>query len=530
MVDVPPPPGALPARGGFSLAALLALALATRAAGLDQPIVENYVGRQVPTAMVARNLEKGRGFLRPQIDVAPLPNLFLVEPPVFAALAAALRGLSGLPLEASGRLVSALGVVLGAWGLFGLTDRREGRAAGLTAVAAFLVFPVTVRYGRAFQPDALMLGCLVAGLNLWDDFEGRGGVVRLAAGVTLLSAGLTLKVISAYALVPLVAVVIRDRKPWKLALVAATLVPAALWYAHAAALLSAGVGSRASADNGGIWLRALAPTAWSRRETYGHVLRFLGVRAFTPLGPLLALAGFLNRPGRGDRLWIVWGGAGLAALAALAAKLHHEYYWLAVAPVLAVGVARALTGMAARGTPGKAAACLTGTTLVGLAAALSAATWATPPEWASLRPAAREVRRRVPAGAWVVAPEALLFESDRRGCRLELTADAAARAAGEWGEALDGTGPAALVEFYRRHGATYFADVLPVPPGPARVTLHEAIRRRYNVLVDRPGVFIARLSRPAPEDAPHAHEPGRPAYAPARGHHPRLRPLEAPGT
>ncbi|MGZ5980758.1 MAG: hypothetical protein ACXWO3_07375, partial [Isosphaeraceae bacterium] len=32
---------------------------------LDQPIVENYVGRQVPTAMVARNLDRGWGFPRP---------------------------------------------------------------------------------------------------------------------------------------------------------------------------------------------------------------------------------------------------------------------------------------------------------------------------------------------------------------------------------------------------------------------------------------------------------------------------------
>ena len=32
-----------------------------RALHPGQPIVENYVGRQVPTAMVARNLERGLG-------------------------------------------------------------------------------------------------------------------------------------------------------------------------------------------------------------------------------------------------------------------------------------------------------------------------------------------------------------------------------------------------------------------------------------------------------------------------------------
>ena len=45
---------------------LLLATFALRAARLDQPIVENYVGRQIPTAMVARNLDRGSGVSRPQ--------------------------------------------------------------------------------------------------------------------------------------------------------------------------------------------------------------------------------------------------------------------------------------------------------------------------------------------------------------------------------------------------------------------------------------------------------------------------------
>src|SRR5947208_12734418 len=105
---------------GLGLTAVVFATIVVRLIRLDQPIVENYVGRQVPTAMVARNLERGSGFLRPQLDTAPLPNLFLVEPPVFAAAALAVRRASGLALEPSGRLASALAMALGAWGLFGL--------------------------------------------------------------------------------------------------------------------------------------------------------------------------------------------------------------------------------------------------------------------------------------------------------------------------------------------------------------------------------------------------------------------------
>ena len=61
---------------------LLLAVFAHRAIRAEQPILENYVGRQVPTAMVARNLARGSGFLDPQLDTGPFPNLFLVEPPI----------------------------------------------------------------------------------------------------------------------------------------------------------------------------------------------------------------------------------------------------------------------------------------------------------------------------------------------------------------------------------------------------------------------------------------------------------------
>src|SRR2546429_124513 len=73
----------------------------------------------------------------------------------------------------------------------------------LAAVAAFSLFPITIRYGRAFQPDAMMLGTLLAGLHCWDEQESGRGRAWLAAGWLLLALGLALKIISAYVLIPL---------------------------------------------------------------------------------------------------------------------------------------------------------------------------------------------------------------------------------------------------------------------------------------------------------------------------------------
>ena len=82
-------------RPALVLTAVVIATVLIRLTRLDQPIVENYVGRQVPTAMVARNLDRGSGFLRPQLDTAPFPNYFVVEPPIYQALAVALRRATG---------------------------------------------------------------------------------------------------------------------------------------------------------------------------------------------------------------------------------------------------------------------------------------------------------------------------------------------------------------------------------------------------------------------------------------------------
>ena len=113
-----------------------------------------------------------------------------------------------------------------------------------------------------------------------------------------------------------------------------------------------------------------------------------------------------------------------------------------------------------------------------------------------------------PADAWVVAPEALLFEADRRGCRLEWTASAARRAAGEWGAEAPRTvrGPLDLVEFYRAAGLATSPTSATAASDPRRLALHDAVRRRYKVMVDRPGVLIADLeSIPAAGMLPHAN-------------------------
>ncbi len=489
--------------GGWLLGLLLGALFLIRLVQIDQPIVENYVGRQIPTAMAARNLGRGSGFLRPQLDTAPFPNYFLVEPPLYEFGVVALRRLSGLTLEEAGRALSALAMTTAGWGLFELLRRRGCPRVALFAVGAFAIFPLTIRYGRAFQPDAAMLGTTVAGLACWDRGESGGRRQWLVAGWLLLALSFAIKIIAGFLLIPLIFTVFRTRRTSRILMACTTLLPALLWYAWADHLVGEGGGSLASADNRAIWLGLVVPSALARRETWELIVRFLFIRAFTPLGAVLAIVGLFHRRAvadEGRRFWWVWGLSASITLAILAQKLHHEYYFLILAPVAAAGIGYALNDLA-RASRLRGSATIV--VLIVLCVIQARSTWRMPGEWQDLIAASQAVGNSTPSDAWVIAPEALLFQADRRGCRLEWTPSAARRAAGEWGAEREVQDPLDLVECYRRKGARYFADLGDRQADPRRMALHDGVRRRYKVIVDRPEVIIADLV--VTEMTPHAN-------------------------
>jgi hypothetical protein len=473
---------------------LLLLTFMIRALYPGQPLVENYVGRQIPTAMVARNLDRGSGVLRPQLETAPFPNYFVVEPPIYELLVVALKRSTALGLLEAGRVVSALFSALAAWGLYGLARRREGTRVALLAVLLFSVFPLTIRYGRAFQPDAAMLGATVAGLACWDRSLVRGSPYWRLAGWCLLAVGFAIKITSGFLVIPLLWMIARGGRRREIVAACTALLPALLWYLWAGHLIGQGIGSRASADNRSIWLTLLGPGALFDPATIKVVGWALFIRAFTPLGAGLALVGLWKTRGphsRDDGFWWVWGGSTMVAMVLLAGKLHHEYYWLPLAPVAAVGAARAIERLIGHR---RAVAVLATAVLVVLCAFQTRSTWRTPAEWINLEAAGRAVGAVVPRQSWVAASEALLFQADRRGCRMEWTSEAARRAAGEWVLSPKVENPVDLIDYYRLRGARYFADLGSRDPLSPRKGLHDAVRRRYKVIVDSPEVLIAELS------------------------------------
>ncbi len=462
-------------RARFALGGLIVAIVGIRLIALDQPIVENYVGRQIPTAMVARGMERGSGFWKPQLQTAPFPNYFVVEPPIYQSALLRVRRVTGLPIDAAGRATSALATGLAALALFFLVRRMKDAETALWCVAVFGVLPVTLRYGRSVQPDMLALACVLMGLNFFDRWARGGPWFWAVAGWPLLAAGLASRLLLIFALLPFALVVaqaVHRRGAAKsslftlifMFLIMSPLLPAALWYRHALALL--GEGSRAGQGSLQHWTEAVSPLNWLHFQTWEWLVRFGLIRAFTPIG--LLILGRCLYLGVLNRFWVAWIVGGCLTLLAVSGKLHHEYYWLMLAPAVAVAcgtlIARFRESAAFEGRAPAEAIVLFGV-LAGLSLVLAWSTWKTPEEWSTLPEAAVSVQRHVRPNDLLIAREALLFYADRRGMRLETEPDSIRRAMAEWGE--DATSPAPtvadLISVYDHYGRTarFLADTGP---------------------------------------------------------------------
>jgi hypothetical protein len=480
---------------------LLFVLFASRLIKLDQPIAENDVGRQIPTAMVARHLARGGPFWKPELDTGPFPNYFLVEPPIYAQIVAWVHQGTRIPLEQAGRLVSAFGVVLAGWGLSGIVRKRLGFGPAWVSLVVYGSLPVVIRYGRAFQPDALHAGLLWAAMRVWDVCEERESPARYGhlLGATVLTAlALALKVISGFWLGVIVWGIRPRPRRWAALGLAASVIPAIAWYGFAIEVARAQESSTAAADNFAIWWRTIG-TMVDMRALRTAALGF--ARACTPIWLLLGVAGLVG-VARRERFFAAAGAATLASVCVFLAKYHHEYYWLVPAPAIAALAAWSLTTIAGRF--GRTAAL--GLALVGIGYAVFATrgSFETPPEWLNLAEAKRAMQSV--AAAPVVAKEAVLYYSERRGCRLEMTDPAARRAAFEWRNAArPWDGPERvdsvenLIEFYREQGARYFLDVIPATGAVGdQKELHATIRKHYRMILDSDRVFLAALGDDGP--------------------------------
>lgn len=341
---------------------------------VDTLLLEGAAGKQTHTAMIARNLHRGRAtLLRPTVDDLGRPGYFVKEIPLLPAAAALAYSALGRVDERAGRLLSVAGWLAGIPVLVALLRRALPLPAITVAATWWIAAPLAFAYARAFATDASMVtASLLALLALVRFREAPAAGRAVMAGVTF-GFALLLKPHAVLWLAPATGMLLATGDPAvprlarrALALAGAALVAgcaiAATWYLHAAAVHRQYPAAGATGLQG--WFVA---SALLEPGLYVELLRQLVQMVFTPLGLLVATAGLCLRRHLGlvERALLAWAAGVVAQSLVFNTRLFDEaargteYYQLAMVPVAAMLIGRGADLLARRAGP-RAAAALAG--------------------------------------------------------------------------------------------------------------------------------------------------------------------------
>ena len=156
------------------------------------------------------------------------------EIPLYAGLIGSAYRLFG-EHEWFGRAWSILATLVAMIALYDWTKQCFGRAVALRATALFSFCPLTLFYGRAFQPDASMLAGMLAALAFYRRYLDGGKRSWLLAAASAGLVGAAFKYYGLMVLVPLAGATWRE-KGWRacfsrpfLLLAAVLVLPIAFW-------------------------------------------------------------------------------------------------------------------------------------------------------------------------------------------------------------------------------------------------------------------------------------------------------------
>jgi 4-amino-4-deoxy-L-arabinose transferase-like glycosyltransferase len=352
------------------LLTVMLVALVVRVPGIQRPLTGNFATKNVVYAMIARNWAEGRaGLLEPTLDclVGGQRSLHLLEFPVSAYVSGLGWRSFGGSLELWGRLTSVTFSLAAIALLYLLVARWHGTVPAIVAGLALALSPVAILYGRSFMVEASLVCFAVATLWAWDHWLASGRWAWLATAGLALALALLTKVFLLILLAPMAAMAwsasrSKSPSPHRIVpltpaplpqgergsrmgsqallgafVVATALVPAGLWYWHAAAVATPGspvaervyYSVRTSAE-----IHRPPHPLLGTMKFYGRMTGDLCGVVLTPLGFVLLIAGLLNAAWWRHAVWLA---ACLLLIVVLPRKFFEmNYYWMAVLPALAV--------------------------------------------------------------------------------------------------------------------------------------------------------------------------------------------------
>jgi Dolichyl-phosphate-mannose-protein mannosyltransferase len=335
----------LPRRNAFWTGVLIAAYVIGVLPSLGQSLLETHAHRQTQTAYTAvLYAERGIDLLRPPLPVLGPPGIIPQEFPLFQAVAALfMRG--GLPADMSVRVVGLASFVATGVLLFLLARRLMGSTGAFFSLGAFLFNAHAWLYGRTSLIEYLATAGGIGFLYFASRWMDEGKAANWAAAAIAGTVGILVKITTGgFLLLPAVFWRSRDgrwgfQRPSVLALVGMAIATGGVWSAYAE-----GVREETPAS---LFLSMENQWGWF----FGSVAQRFDVGSWrVPLLAFLALTGF------GIALWAPLAvararqsgqSAFLLSLLALVVAVPlllfnlyaiHDYYYAAVAPLIALGI------------------------------------------------------------------------------------------------------------------------------------------------------------------------------------------------
>lgn len=312
---------------------------------LGQSLVETHAHRQTQTAYTALLYAEGEiDLLRPPLPILGPPGSIPQELPVFQAAGALVMRL-GVPADAAMRLVGLATFLIAAWLLYLLARRLMGTTGALVGLGAFVFNPLAWVYGRTSLIEYLAvaggIGFLYFAIRWMETDRVGHWALALVAGLVAILVKITT---GGFLLLP--ALFWRSpsgrwgfQRPSIWGLLVLTVAVGLAWSAYAQEVREETPASAfLSMENQLAWFFGLAgqrfdPATW--RVPLIALLSLTGC-GFLVWGPLAVARS--RRMGQRSFLLSFLALIPLMPLVLFNLYAIHDYYWVAVAPMVAVGI------------------------------------------------------------------------------------------------------------------------------------------------------------------------------------------------
>lgn len=326
------------------LIGIFAFALALRLIHLQYPFFDHASVRSVETFTIAKNfITQGLPIWRPRVDWGgPNGGFVKFEFQLYTWMLAGLMRLFGI-LPVVGRLFTISISLASGWLLYDLLRSRFAPLAALFGTAVYLLNPVMVYFGRAIQPDSMMVFFGI--LGIW--FAGRKEKLSLfdvGGSVCAVAVAVMLKPTAALFLAPVI-VLLFGVGSWKellksmagmriiayAAVVLAVIAPAVVYYSYIDR-----AGDMSLLHHPSWWISLESIMAYAFNPLYQKYLA-AAMLFFNPIGWLLLAAGLFLRYRKKDFFVIfflcgAW--AFIIAMSPMSFQMFHEWHLMLIVPAM----------------------------------------------------------------------------------------------------------------------------------------------------------------------------------------------------